>query len=432
MLEKTNVVEVDAVNEMKTSFIAYAMAVNVSRAIPDVRDGLKPVHRRILYAMNELGLTSDKPYRKCALIVGDVLGKYHPHGDSSVYDALVRLAQDFSIRCTLVDGHGNFGSVDGDPAAAYRYTEARLSKIADEMIRGIDKKTVDFYPNFDDTREQPVVLPSRYPNLLVNGSDGIAVGMATSIPPHNLGEVIDGTIALLDNPDLDIDALMDIIPAPDFPTGAYIMGGSGIKKAYRTGRGNCIIRAKAEIEENSNGKSKITISEIPYQVNKAKLIENMADLVKQKRVEGISDIHELSDKEGMRIVIDVKKDANPQVVLNTLYKHTQLQTSFSMIMLALVDGTPKILNLKEILQEYVKHQKSVITRRTKFDLDKALEREHILLGLVKALTNIDEVIETIKKSADRTSAIENLMSRFELSEKQSIAILEMRLQRLTA
>ena len=432
MLDKTNVVEVDAVNEMKTSFIAYAMAVNVSRAIPDVRDGLKPVHRRILYAMNELGLTSDKPYRKCALIVGDVLGKYHPHGDSSVYDALVRLAQDFSIRCTLVDGHGNFGSVDGDPAAAYRYTEARLSKIADEMIRGIDKKTVDFYPNFDDTREQPVVLPSRYPNLLVNGSDGIAVGMATSIPPHNLGEVIDGTIALLDNPDLDIDALMDIIPAPDFPTGAYIMGGGGIKKAYRTGRGNCIIRAKAEIEENSNGKSKITISEIPYQVNKAKLIENMADLVKQKRIEGISDIHELSDKEGMRIVVDVKKDANPQVVLNMLYKHTQLQTSFSMIMLALVDGTPKILNLKEILQEYVKHQKSVITRRTQFDLDKALEREHILLGLVKALTNIDEVIETIKKSADRATAIENLMNRFELSEKQSIAILEMRLQRLTA
>ncbi len=433
MLDKTNVVEVDAVNEMKTSFIAYAMAVNVSRAIPDVRDGLKPVHRRILYAMNELGLTSDKPFRKCALIVGDVLGKYHPHGDSSVYDALVRLAQDFSIRCTLVDGHGNFGSVDGDPAAAYRYTEARLSKIADEMIRGIDKKTVDFYPNFDDTREQPVVLPSRYPNLLVNGSDGIAVGMATSIPPHNLGEVIDGTVALLENPDLDIDALMDYIPAPDFPTGAYIMGGGSIKKAYRTGRGNCIIRARAEIEENDrSGKSKIVISEIPYQVNKAKLIENMADLVKQKRIEGISDIHELSDKDGMRIVVDVKKDANPQVVLNMLYKHTQLQTSFSMIMLALVDGTPRVLNLKQMLEEYIKHQKSVIVRRTQYDLDKALEREHILLGLVKALTNIDEVIETIKKSKDRQSAIENLMNNFELSDKQAIAILEMRLQRLTA
>ncbi|MDE6472587.1 MAG: DNA gyrase subunit A [Clostridia bacterium] len=433
MLDKTNVVEVDAINEMKTSFIAYAMAVNVSRAIPDVRDGLKPVHRRILYAMNELGLTSDKPFRKCALIVGDVLGKYHPHGDSSVYDALVRLAQDFSIRCTLVDGHGNFGSVDGDPAAAYRYTEARLSKIADEMIRDIDKKTVDFYPNFDDTREQPVVLPSRYPNLLVNGSDGIAVGMATSIPPHNLGEVIDGTIALLENPELDVDGIMDYIPAPDFPTGAYIMGGSGIKKAYRTGRGNCIIRARAEIEENDRtGKSRIVISEIPYQVNKAKLIENMADLVKQKRIEGISDIHELSDKEGMRIVVDVKKDANPQVVLNMLYKHTQMQISFSMIMLALVDGTPKVLNIKQILEEYIKHQKSVVVRRTQYDLDKALEREHILLGLVKALTNIDEVIETIKKSKDRQSAIENLMNNFELSDKQAIAILEMRLQRLTA
>lgn len=433
MLDKTNVVEIDAVHEMKKSFIAYAMAVNVSRAIPDVRDGLKPVHRRILYAMNELGLTSDKPFRKCALIVGDVLGKYHPHGDSSVYDALVRLAQDFSIRCTLVDGHGNFGSVDGDPAAAYRYTEARLSKIADEMTRGIDKKTVDFYPNFDDTREQPVVLPSRFPNLLVNGSDGIAVGMATSIPPHNLGEVIDGTVALLENPEMDIEQLMDYIPAPDYPTGAYIMGGGGIKKAYRTGRGNCIIRAKAEIEENEhNGKSKITITEIPYQVNKAKLIENMAELVKQKRIEGISDIHELSDKDGMRVVVDIKKDANPQVVLNMLYKHTQLQISHSMIMLALVDGTPKILNLKQMLEEYIKHQKSVIVRRTQFDLDKALEREHILLGLVKALTNIDEVIETIKKSKDRQSAIENLMNNFELSDKQAIAILEMRLQRLTA
>ncbi len=433
MLDKTNVVEIDAVHEMKKSFIAYAMAVNVSRAIPDVRDGLKPVHRRILFAMNELGLTSDKPFRKCALIVGDVLGKYHPHGDSSVYDALVRLAQDFSIRCTLVDGHGNFGSVDGDPAAAYRYTEARLSKIADEMTRGIDKKTVDFYPNFDDTREQPVVLPSRFPNLLVNGSDGIAVGMATSIPPHNLGEVIDGTVALLENPEIDIDGLMEYIPAPDYPTGAYIMGGGGIKKAYRTGRGNCIIRAKAEIEENENGgKSKITITEIHYQVNKARLIENMADLVKQKRIEGISDIHELSDKDGMRIVVDVKKDANPQVVLNMLYKHTQLQISHSMIMLALVEGTPKVLNLKQILEEYVKHQKDVIVRRTQYDLDKALEREHILLGLVKALTNIDEVIETIKKSKDRQSAIENLMSNFELSDKQAIAILEMRLQRLTA
>ncbi|MGN0771975.1 MAG: DNA gyrase subunit A [Christensenellales bacterium] len=432
MLAGTTIEHVEVESEMKKSFIAYAMAVNVSRAIPDVRDGLKPVHRRILFDMNELGLTADKPHRKCALIVGDVLGKYHPHGDSSVYDALVRLAQDFSIRCPLVDGHGNFGSVDGDSAAAYRYTEARLSKIANEMIRDIDKKTVDFYPNFDDTREQPVVLPSRYPNLLVNGSDGIAVGMATSIPPHNLAEVIDGTIALLDNPELDIEQLMEYIPAPDYPTGAYIMGGSGIKKAYRTGKGNCIIRAKTEIEEHSNGKSSIIITEIPYQVNKAKLIENIADLVKQKRVEGISDIHELSDREGMRIVIDIKKDANAQVVLNLLFKHTQLQVSNSMIMLALVDGTPKVLNLKQILEEYIKHQKSVITRRTQFDLDKAQEKEHILLGLVKALANIDEVIATIKASNDRNVAIENLCNKFELSERQAVAILEMRLQRLTA
>lgn len=432
MLAKTNVIDVEVESEMKKSFIAYAMAVNVSRAIPDVRDGLKPVHRRILFDMNELGLTSDKPYRKCALIVGDVLGKFHPHGDSSVYDALVRLAQDFSIRCTLVDGHGNFGSVDGDPAAAYRYTEARLSKIAAELLRDIDKKTVDFYPNFDDTREQPVVLPARYPNLLVNGSDGIAVGMATSIPPHNLGEVIDGTIALLRNPDMDIEELMEYIPAPDYPTGALIMGSSGIKKAYRTGRGNCIIRARVEIEEMSNGKSRLIVTEIPYQVNKAKLIESIADLVKQKRVEGISDIHEQSDRDGMRVVIDIKKDVNPQVVLNLLYKHTQLQISNSMILLALVDGTPRVLNLKQILEEYIKHQKSVITRRTQYDLDKALEREHILLGLVKALANIDELIAVIKASKDRASCVVDLMDKFELSERQAGAILDMKLQRLTA
>ena len=430
MLEKTNVVDIELENEMKKSFIAYAMAVNVSRAIPDVRDGLKPVHRRILFDMNELGLTSDKPFRKCALIVGDVLGKYHPHGDSSVYDALVRLAQNFSIRCTLVDGHGNFGSVDGDPPAAYRYTEARLSKIANEMIRDIDKKTVDFYPNFDDTREQPVVLPSRYPNLLVNGSDGIAVGMATSIPPHNLGEVIDGTVALLDNPDIDIDELMEYIPAPDYPTGAVIMGRSGIKKAYRTGKGNAIIRSKVEIEEMSNGKSRLIITEIPYQVNKANLIISIADLVKQKKIEGISDIHEQSDREGMRIVIEIKKEFNPQVVLNLLYKHTQLQVSNSMIMLALVDGTPRILNLKEILEEYVKHQKSVIVRRTRYDLDKALEREHIVKGLVIAQANIDEVVAIIRKSPDRATSAQRLMERFELSEKQVNAILDMRLHRL--
>ena len=430
MLEKTNVVDIELESEMKKSFIAYAMAVNVSRAIPDVRDGLKPVHRRILFDMNELGLTSDKPFRKCALIVGDVLGKYHPHGDLSVYDALVRLAQNFSIRCTLVDGHGNFGSVDGDPPAAYRYTEARLSRIANEMIRDIDKKTVDFYPNFDDTREQPVVLPSRYPNLLVNGSDGIAVGMATSIPPHNLGEVIDGTVALLDNPDIDIDELMEYIPAPDYPTGAVIMGRSGIKKAYRTGKGNAIIRSKVEIEEMSNGKSRLIITEIPYQVNKANLIISIADLVKQKKIEGISDIHEQSDREGMRIVIEIKKEFNPQVVLNLLYKHTQLQVSNSMIMLALVDGTPRILNLKEILEEYVKHQKSVIVRRTRYDLDKALEREHIVKGLVIAQANIDEVVAIIRKSPDRATSAQRLMERFELSEKQVNAILDMRLHRL--
>ena len=433
MLSGTKVVDVNVEGEIKKSFIAYAMAVNVSRAIPDVRDGLKPVHRRILYDMyNELSLTSDKPYRKCALIVGDVLGKFHPHGDSSVYDALVRLAQDFSIRCTLVDGHGNFGSVDGDPPAAYRYTEARLSKIAVEMLRDIEKKTVDFYPNFDDTREQPVVLPSRYPNLLVNGSDGIAVGMATSIPPHNLGEVIDGTIALLDNPDMDIDELIEYIPAPDYPTGALIMGRSGIKKAYKTGKGNAIIRSRTEIEEMHSGKSRIIVTEIPYQVNKAKLIESIAELVKQKRIEGISDVHEQSDRDGMRIVIEVKKDVSPQVVLNLLFKHTQMQISNPMIMLALVDGTPKMLNLKEILEAYIKHQKDVVTRRTKFDLEKAQEREHILIGLVKALANIDEVVELLKKSRDRADAVVNLTERFELSEKQANAILDMRLQRLTS
>lgn len=431
MLKGTHVVDIEVNSEMKKSFIAYAMAVNVSRAIPDVRDGLKPVHRRILFDMNELGITYEKPHKKCALIVGDVLGKYHPHGDSAVYDAMVRMAQDFSIRCILVDGHGNFGSVDGDPAAAYRYTEARMSKIANEMVRDIDKNTVDFYPNYDDTREQPVVLPARYPNLLVNGSDGIAVGMATSIPPHNLREVVSGTIALMDNPDMDIDELMNYIPAPDYPTGAQILGLSGIKKAYRTGRGNAIIRAKAEIEEMSNGKSKIIITEIPYQVNKAKLIENIADLVNQKRIEGIADVQEESDMEGMRIVVETKKDVNPQVVLNMLYKHTQLQISNSMIMLALLDGTPKILNLKEILEAYIAHQKSVITRRTQYDLDKAREKEHILLGLVTALENIDEVIALIRASKDKAESMAKLIERYELSDRQANAILEIRLQRLS-
>ncbi len=430
-LADSKIVNLEVQTELKKSFISYAMAVNVSRAIPDVRDGLKPVHRRILYAMNELGLTPDKPFRKSAMVVGEVLGKYHPHGDSSVYEAMVRLAQDFSIRCPLVDGHGNFGSVDGDPAAAYRYTEARLSKMALEMIRDIDKKTVDFYPNFDDTREQPCVLPSRFPNLLVNGSDGIAVGMATSIPPHNLGEVIDATVALIKDPELTVDDLMEYVPAPDYPTGALILGRGGVKQAYRTGRGSAILRAKTEIEELPNGKSRIIITEIPYQVNKAKLIENIADQVKDKRIEGISDLSEETDRHGMRIVVETKKDYNAQVVLNTLFKQTQLQVNHSMIMLALVDGVPRILNLKEILENYIAHQEDVITRRTKFDLEKAQERAHILEGLTIALANIDEVVELLKKSPDRQGAINNLTERFLLDEAQAVSILEMRLQRLT-
>lgn len=430
-IANSTVKDVEINGELKKSFIAYAMAVNVSRAIPDVRDGLKPVHRRILYAMSELGLTPDKPYRKCAMVVGEVLGKYHPHGDRSVYDAMVRLAQDFSIRCPLIDGHGNFGSIDGDPAAAYRYTEARLSKIALEMIRDIDKKTVDFYPNFDDTREQPVVLPSRFPNLLVNGSDGIAVGMATSIPPHNLGEVIDASVALLQNPDATVDDLMEYIPAPDFPTGALVLGRHSIKQAYRTGRGACVLRAKAEIEEMANGKSRIVVTEIPYQVNKAKLIENIADQVKDKRLEGISDLREETDRHGMRIVIELKKDVNAQVLLNQLYKQTQMQTTFSMIMLALVDGVPRVLNLKEILECYIAHQKDVIVRRTRFDLEKAQERQHILLGLHIALENIDAIVELLKKSRDRQDAIAKLIENYGLSDKQAAAILDMRLQRLT-
>ena len=418
--------------ELEKSFIAYAMAVNVSRAIPDVRDGLKPVHRRILYAMGDLGLYNDKPFKKCARIVGDVLGKYHPHGDSAVYEALVRLAQDFTINAPLVDGHGNFGSVDGDPPAAQRYTEARLSKIAAEMLSDIDKNTVNFVPNFDESEVEPNVLPARFPNLLVNGSDGIAVGMATNIPPHNLGEVIDGVIALIENPEIDIDELIKIIPAPDFPTRGLILGRNGIKQAYRTGRGSFIIRSRAEIEEFNNGtRNRIVITEIPYQVNKAKLIIQIADLVKNKRIEGISDIKEESDREGLRIVIDVKRDYNPQVVLNSLYKHTQLQISFGVIMLALVNSVPKILNLKEVLQNYLAFQEEVIVRRTRFDLDKAQAKEHILNGLVIAQAHIDEVIKIIKESADKDDAQTKLMQNFELSEKQTQAILEMRLQRLT-
>lgn len=434
-LAMTNMIDIEVDEELKKSFIAYAMAVNVSRAIPDVRDGLKPVHRRILYSMHEMGLYSDKAYRKCARIVGDVLGKYHPHGDFAVYDALVRLAQDFSINFPLVDGHGNFGSVDGDPPAAMRYTEARMSKLAAEMLRDLDKETVDYYPTFDDTGMQPCVLPARFPNLLVNGSDGIAVGMATNIPPHNLAEVISGVIAQIDNPDITIDELMNYIPAPDFPTGAILMGRAGIKRAYRTGKGNYILRAKCEIEDFNSGnttRTRIIVSEIPYQVNKAKLIENIADLVKDKRVEGISDIREESDRDGMRIVIELRKDANAQVVLNTLYKHTQLQTSNGIILLALVDGEPKVLNLKECIHYYIEHQKDVIVRRTRFDLNKAEERAHIVAGLVLALANIDEVIAIIKQSADKNVAAQKLTEAFELSDKQANAILEMRLQRLTS
>lgn len=429
--DNSKIVEAPIIEQMTDSFMSYAMAVNVSRAIPDVRDGLKPVHRRILYDMSELNLFNDKPYRKCARIVGDVLGKYHPHGDSAVYDALVRLAQDFSIRCPLVDGHGNFGSVDGDGAAAMRYTEARLSKVAGEMLRDLDKNSVDFYPNFDGTLMQPTVLPSRFPNLLVNGSDGIAVGMATNIPPHNLGEAIDCVVAMIDKPDITVDELIQIMPAPDFPTGGIIMGRNAIRQAYRTGRGGIVVRAKAEIEEE-NGRSHIIVTEIPYQVNKAKLIMQIADLVKSKRVDGIADIKEESDRSGMRIVIDIKKDANPQVVLNTLYKHSNLQVSDGIIMLALVDGAPKILNLQEIIYHYLRHQREVILRRTKFELDKALEKEHIIEGLVIALANIDEVIAIIKTSADKVEAGERLREQFLLSEKQTTAILEMRLQRLTS
>ncbi len=432
-LEMTKIINVEVEKELKQSFIDYAMCVNRSRAIPDVRDGLKPVHRRILYSMNELGLSPDKAYKKCAAIVGDVLGKYHPHGDSSVYDALVRMAQDFSINMPLVDGHGNFGSVDGDPAAAYRYTEARMSKMALEMLREIDKETVDFYPNFDDTRMQPVVLPARYPNLLVNGADGIAVGMATNIPPHNLGEVIDGTIAVLDNPEITVDELLKYIPAPDFPTGGTIMGRSGIRNAYRTGRGNIVLRAKCEIEEFNNGtRERIVVTELPYQVNKQKLIETIAEYVRNKRIEGISNVNDESGRQGMRVVIEVKKDANAQVVLNTLYKQTNLQTSGGIILLALVGTDPKVLNLKQILEYYVEHQIDVIERRTKYDLAKTKERAHIVKGLVIALANIDEVIAIIKRSKDREDATNQLCASFELDEKQAHAILEMRLQRLTS
>ena len=432
-IDNTRYIDIDVENEMKDSFIAYAMAVNVSRAIPDVRDGLKPVHRRILYSMNEIGLTCDKPFRKCAKIVGDVLGKYHPHGDSSVYDALVRLAQDFSINEPLIDGHGNFGSVDGDDAAAYRYTEARLSKIASELLRDINKDTVDFQPNFDEETVEPKVLPSRFPNLLVNGSDGIAVGMATSIPPHNMNEVINAVIAMIDNPNITIDELIDIVPAPDFPTGGEILSNNAIQQAYRTGHGGVVMRAKTEIESFDEGRRyRIIVTAIPYQVNKAKLVKQIATLIKEKKIDGITYVGDQSSgREGMRIVIELRRDANPQIVQNQLFKQTQLQMSMGINFLALVNREPKVLNLQEILFHYLQFQREVITRRTKFDLNKAEERAHILEGLVVAVNNIDEVIKIIKSSNDKAIALQNLQERFSLTERQANAILEMKLSRLT-
>ena len=421
----------DLETEMKTSFIAYAMAVIINRALPDVRDGLKPVHRRILYDMNELGMTPDKPTRKSARLVGDVLGKFHPHGDSSVYEAMVRLAQDFNMRYMLVEGQGNFGSVDGDGAAAMRYTEARMSKISTYMLADIEKDTVDFMPNFDETLMQPTVLPSRFPNLLVNGSSGIAVGMATNIPPHNLGEVIDGAICLIDHPDAGLDELMEHIKGPDFPTGGIILGRTGIREAYYTGRGKITVRSRTEIEEMPNNRQRIVVTEIPYGVNKARLVEKIAELVHDKKLEGISDIRDESDRKGMRIVIELKRDVQSQVVLNFLYKHTQLQDTFGAIMLALVDGQPKVLSLRDMLYYYIKHQEEVLTRRTRYDLDKSLARAHILEGLLKALDNIDEIVQIIRSSKDPGEAKAVMMERFEFSDKQAQAILDMRLARLT-
>jgi len=432
-IDNTRYIDIDVENEMKDSFIAYAMAVNISRAIPDVRDGLKPVHRRILYSMNEIGLTCDKPFRKCAKIVGDVLGKYHPHGDSSVYDALVRLAQDFSINEPLIDGHGNFGSVDGDDAAAYRYTEARLSKIASELLRDINKDTVDFSPTFDEEGVEPKVLPSRFPNLLVNGSDGIAVGMATSIPPHNMNEVINAVVAMIDNPNITIDELIELVPAPDFPTGGEILSNSAIQQAYRTGHGGVVMRAKTDFESFDDGKRwRIIVTAIPYQVNKSRLVKQIATLVKEKKIDGITYVGDQSSgREGMRVVIELRRDANPQIVLNQLYKQTQLQMSMGINFLALVNREPKVLNLQEILFHYLQFQREVITRRTKYDLNKAEERAHILEGLVVAVNNIDEVIKIIKGSQDKVVALKNLEERFGLSDRQANAILEMKLSRLT-
>jgi len=429
--ERSGVKGVNITEEIETSFLDYAMSVIVSRALPDVRDGLKPVHRRILYGMQELGNTADKAYKKSARIVGDVMGKYHPHGDSSIYDAMVRMAQDFSYRYMLVDGHGNFGSVDGDGAAAMRYTESRMSKIAMEMLRDINKDTIDYTDNYDGSEKEPIVLPSRYPNLLVNGAAGIAVGMATNIPPHQLGETIDAVIALSENPAITTEELMEIIPGPDFPTGGLILGRSGIRRAYETGRGSIIIRAKVEIEQKANGKETILIHELPYQVNKAKLIEKIAELVRDKKIDGITNLRDESDRRGMRVVIEVRKDANANVVLNNLYKQTAMQSSFGINMLSLVNGQPKVLGLKEMLYHYLEHQKVIIRRRTEFDLRKAEDRAHILEGLRIALDHIDEIIAIIRGSRSGEEAKPQLMERFSLSERQAQAILDMRLVRLS-
>ncbi len=426
-----NIVPVNLEHEMKFSYIDYAMSVIVARALPDVRDGLKPVHRRILYAMQEAGMTSGKPYKKSARIVGEVLGKYHPHGDSSVYDAIVRMAQDFSLRYQLADGHGNFGSVDGDPAAAMRYTEVRMSKIAELMLQDIDKETVDFVPNYDESLTEPAVLPAKFPQLLVNGTSGIAVGMATNIPPHNLSEVVDATLLLIDEPDTTVDELIEKVQGPDFPTAAQIIGTDGIYEAYHTGRGSIQMRAKTAIETRSNGKYRIVVTELPYQVNKARLIEKIAELVRDKTLEGITDLRDESDREGMRIVIELRRDINPQIMLNQLLKHTQMQDTFGVIMLALVDGKPKVLNLKQVLQLYIKHQQEIITRRTKFDLAKAKARAHILEGLKIAIENLDAVIKTIRESSSANDAKVELVQKFSLDELQAQAILDLRLQKLT-
>ncbi len=427
-----NVIQVDIDDQMKDAFLDYAMSVIVSRALPDVRDGLKPVHRRILYALHDLGMTPNKSHKKSARIVGEVLGKYHPHGDTAVYDTMVRMAQEFSYRYPLVDGHGNFGSVDGDSAAAMRYTEARMAKITTELLRDLNKDTVDFIPNFDDTLKEPDVIPSRFPNLLVNGSSGIAVGMSTSIPPHNLREVIDGIVRVIDNPDIDLAELMEVIKGPDFPTGGLIMGKGAIYKAYKTGRGKITVRAKARIEENETSADRIIIDELPYRVNKARLIEKIADMVRNEKIDGISDIRDESDRRGMRIVIKIKRGSNPKIVLNQLFKHSQMQVTFSIIMLSIVDGEPKVLNLREIIDHYLDFQKEIITRRTKYELDKAESRAHILEGYMVALDDIDNVIELIREADDVDTARQQLINKYELSEDQANAILRMRLQRLTA